>query len=178
MMHAIKTVSGRDFVFAQPEMHDYLLSDIAHGLSHLCRFNGHTRVFYSVAQHSVLVAEQLPKEHRLAGLLHDASEAYLGDVTTPLKLLMPGYREVEDRTMRAIFSCYGLPYPMPDCVKAADLVMLVTEKRDLVNDQSPWDCEKHAAPLPQKIVPMTSAQAAAAFKAAYHKYAALQVGPR
>lgn len=173
MMNAIKTNSGRDFVFGDPESHDYQVVDIAHGLSHLCRFNGQVRNFYSVAQHSVLVAEQLPKEMRLAGLMHDASEAYLGDVTTPLKLLMPLYQELEERTMKAIFKKFNITYPLPQAVKRADLVLLVTEKRDLVNDQQPWECEKHAEALTERIKPWTSAESAAAFKAAYHKYAAL-----
>lgn len=82
------THSGRKMDLAAPASHAVHTSDISHALGNLCRFGGHTRSFYSVAQHSVLVATLLPDELKLAGLLHDAAEAYLGDVIQPLKLLL------------------------------------------------------------------------------------------
>jgi len=84
---AVSTKSGRRVALLNPSPSQIVIGDIAHGLAHQCRFNGQTSKFYSVAQHSVLVASILPRELRLAGLLHDASETYLGDVVQPLKEL-------------------------------------------------------------------------------------------
>jgi len=86
---AVSTKSGRRVALLNPSPSQIVIGDIAHGLAHQCRFNGQTSKFYSVAQHSVLVASILPRELRLAGLLHDASETYLGDVVQPLKELLP-----------------------------------------------------------------------------------------
>ncbi|MEM4379972.1 MAG: hypothetical protein QXL01_04720, partial [Thermoplasmatales archaeon] len=82
----IETYSGKKFDYlAQSELD---IEDIAHALSNLCRFNGHTRVFYSVAEHSVNVSSMVPPELKIAALLHDAAEAYIGDVPSPLKQLI------------------------------------------------------------------------------------------
>lgn len=83
------------------------IEDIAHALARICRFNGHLRYHYSVAEHSVNVAEELKlrgasKELRLFGLLHDASEAYIADIPKPLKDWMPEYLEIEKDLQRKI----------------------------------------------------------------------------
>jgi hypothetical protein len=106
--------------------------EIAHSLSMLCRFNGHAREFYSVAQHSVLVALQLPPELRLCGLLHDATEAYCGDMIRPLKRSLPAYQEMEEAIWRVIAERFNLPAKIPQEVKQADTRMLQTERRDLL----------------------------------------------
>lgn len=94
-MPAISTKSGRRLYVQNPTIAQIDIEDIAHGLAHQCRFNGQTSNFYSVAQHSVIVASILPPELKLAGLLHDASGAYLGDIVQPLKELLPDYLEFE-----------------------------------------------------------------------------------
>ncbi len=116
-----------------PVARDIDIRVIEHALSNLCRFNGHTRDFYSVAQHSVLVSQQVPPEHALCGLLHDASEAYLGDVIRPIKYVeaMKIYRQTEEVWQRVIFERFGLDPIMPDSVKLADNRLLITEFRDL-----------------------------------------------
>lgn len=130
----IETQSGELIDFVWPHRNRYLIEDIAHGLSHVCRFAGHTGRFYSVAQHSVLVSHVDPENLPLWKLMHDASEAYMGDMPTPLKKMMPEYRKLEDTVMDAIADSYGLPrgFQKNINVKAADKTLLYSEKRDLL----------------------------------------------
>lgn len=101
------------------------IESIASALSHINRFNGHVGA-YSVAQHCTLVALELPRELRLPGLLHDASEAYLGDVTSPLKAMLPGYVALEDMYHDIIDEHFGVDTRNP-AIKVVDLRMLLTE---------------------------------------------------
>ena len=127
MKGVIRTRSGAYVNVFDPDPASLLISDIAHGLSHVCRFGGHTPRFYSVAQHSILVARRLPPELRLEGLLHDASEAYLGDMPTPIKDGMPEYRIAEDRMQRALAEKFGVGYPFHALVHEADAAQLRAE---------------------------------------------------
>lgn len=103
--------------------------DVAHALSRICRFGGHTAGFLSVAEHSVAVSHAVPVELALTALLHDASEAYLGDMVRPLKKLpaMAPFREAEERAHAAIARAFGTVYPHPDAIKQADDERLVAE---------------------------------------------------
>lgn len=160
----LQTASGRAvplFAFTPAHVH---APDIAHALAHLCRFNGHTRAFYSVAEHSIRVAHTLWLAHdedpRLAlyGLLHDASEAYLGDVVTPLKRrLGEAYAALERDVQNAIYQAFGLDPVTPGAVHHADQVLLVTEARDLLTGAWPevWPRYRHVRPLGARIVPYT-----------------------
>lgn len=128
----IQTFSGKKFYPLNPLPQEICIEDIAHGLANTCRFAGQCNVNYSVAQHSLLVSHRVPPEHALWGLLHDASEAYHGDLARPIKNHLPGYRQMQDRLMAAIAQRFGLTLPMPPEVKIADNRMLVTERRDLM----------------------------------------------
>src|SRR3954465_12827051 len=88
---------------------DIDIEDVAHSLSQICRFAGHTRTHYSVAQHSVLLSllDDLPWHLQKAALLHDASEAYMGDVPRPIKQILSGYKEVEDKIQSVIGVHFG-----------------------------------------------------------------------
>lgn len=154
----IQLVSGKYLSLERPEESDFTIEDIAHGLSNCCRFAGHVREFYSVAQHSILVAMFVPEKHRLAGLLHDAAEAFVGDVARPLKELLPDYRAVERRVQSAVLARFGIG-AIPDVVKAADLVLLATERRDLMPPGGEWECLRGVSPLPRRIVPLAPAVA-------------------
>ena len=116
----ITTASGRDVNPLDLQPDDIDIHDIAHSLSLTCRFNGHCRVFYSVAEHSVLVSRLCPPEFALEALLHDASEAYLGDVPKPLKRQWPEYQEAENRAQRLITRCFNLPEKQSEAVHKAD----------------------------------------------------------
>lgn len=136
----IKTFSGQRWSLLSPKPGLVRIEDIAHSLGNLCRFNGHTARFYSVAQHAVLVALEVMRRTRedaelaLWALHHDDEEAYLGDVVRPLKRLdvMAPVREAGVSTQRAICEHLGLPPVEPDIVAAVDKDLLRTEQRDLM----------------------------------------------
>lgn len=149
----IQTYTGRAFHPFDPKPSEVCIEDIAHALANTCRFNGHTREFYSVAQHSVLVSSVVPREHALAGLLHDAAEAYVGDIVRPIKRLFPAFAEVEATVHAAIAKHFGISAEIPTCVHEADNRVLMTEKRDLlVAGLKQWN--ETAAPLVQRIHPI------------------------
>ena len=138
---AIVTYSGRVIEPLNPDPAQIDIEDIAHALANQCRFTGHTREFYSVAQHSVLVSYECAPEDALWGLLHDASEAYLADIARPVKKFTDWgevYFVAEEILMAAVEKRFDLEYPseqyfiMPQSVKAADDVLLRTEMRDLM----------------------------------------------
>lgn len=128
------TRSGQWVNLLAPEASSIAAEDIAHGLACVCRFSGQTRAFYSVAQHSLMVASLVPAPVRLRALLHDATEAYLQDLPTPIKAMLPGYAEIESRLWGAIAERFGLPAhdPVADVlIKHADRIALHAEMRDL-----------------------------------------------
>lgn len=107
-MSYITTVTGKHFDPIEPDKSLIDLYDIAHALSLLCRGNGHTKIFYSVAQHCISCALEaqekgLSREIILGCLLHDASEAYLSDVTRPVKKDLPYYLEVEEKLQNVLW---------------------------------------------------------------------------
>lgn len=129
----ILTIHGTYFDFEQPQRSEIDVEMIAHALSNLCRFTGHSRHFYSVAQHAVLVSWLTPPKFAYQGLHHDDAEAFVGDMASPLKKMLPGYKEVEQRVEAEVFRRMGLPAKLAPDVKRADLIALRTEQRDLMN---------------------------------------------
>lgn len=144
--------SGEYFDFTKPEESAFRISDIAHALGNLCRFNGHVTEFYSVAEHSYHCSFLVPKEHAMAALLHDAAEAYLGDVSRPLKHLLPEYKVIEERVEVALAAYFGLQYPWSEEVKAADTLMLRHEQHTLRKNRDQWHGVPDAAPLDRDLV--------------------------
>lgn len=180
----IQTYTGKSFYLDEtmkPEQ--FCVEDVAHALSMLCRFNGHVREFYSVAQHSVIVASvvvarclkdktelDITRMLALAALFHDATEAYIGDVVRPLKRMtvMEPYRQLEialETVMAQAFDIeeWALMHPW---IKAADNSVLATEVRDLLSTPD----QKHelrVEPHPWVIVPSSQRYAEAKFLEAY-----------
>jgi hypothetical protein len=141
----IQTATGRAFWPIDPRPEDVCIEDIAHALSMLCRFGGHCLRFYSVAEHSVLLSRHVAPEHKLWALLHDASEAYLVDVPRPLKPFLTGYREAEDKIMRAVCLHFGLPLDVPPQIKADDTSLLMDEARQNMSvPELVWDLKAPA----------------------------------
>lgn len=106
------------------------IEDIAHALSMSCRFNGHLEKFLSVAEHSVVIASMATPENALAGLLHDAAEAYITDVPKPIKVKLDNINELDESLTKAIFKKFGVEYPIPDEIKWLDKQVCFSEALD------------------------------------------------
>ena len=138
-MTFIQTYTGKKLDLKNPHPEQIDIIDIAHGLSQICRFAGQSSFFYSVAQHSIYVSRKLktPKE-KLLGLLHDATEAYIGDIPTPVKSLCPDYKAVEGRLWRVIAKKFDIPEKMPKHIKMIDMRVLSTERAEVFANRISW----------------------------------------
>lgn len=168
------TNSGKRIDLFNPDPNNFTLEDIAMGLSRVARFNGQTKVRYSVAEHSINVASLVPPKYRLQALLHDAAEAYICDVPSPLKkLLGPTYSSIEERIASAIGERFGIDLVnLPACVKQADHIMLITEHHLLQEKPCDWLWDAHSVRLTRIPWRAYSADGAAAmFKAKVLEYA-------
>ena len=146
----IVTCSGKKIDFLEPDPDQIDILDIAHALSVMPRFTGHTLLHYTVAQHSYEVSRQCSPENQLVGFAHDFTEAYIGDISKPLKSVIGNViEEIEHRLWQAIAARFGLPTQIPDEVKEVDARMLFTEKRDFLTKRGPkWGWEKEPYPEP------------------------------
>lgn len=158
----IQTYSGDKHSLLDPRAEDIHLVDIAHALSLCNRFGGHTLAPYSVAQHSIYTVQMLeimaPKNYllHLHGLLHDASEAYLGDIVRPLKHTMKEYLELEQKTQWVILRALGVP----DISTKDELEVKIADNRVLLAERSAflsvsahaWDIRGIPAPLDIKAM--------------------------
>jgi hypothetical protein len=166
----IQTAHGRQFWPIDPRPNEVHLDDIAHALSMLCRFGGHCLRFYSVAEHSVLMARAAPPEYRRWALLHDASEAYLVDVPRPIKPFLLGYDESEERIMRAVAVRFNLHLGLPDVVKYLDRAILMDEQlQNMAPAPVPWSTD--TAPLGVTLQFWTPEQARDEFLSTFNELA-------
>jgi 5'-deoxynucleotidase YfbR-like HD superfamily hydrolase len=161
------TASGVRAYPTQPEATEVRIRDIAHALGRICRFGGHVAcAHYSVAQHSVIVSRNVPRQHALAGLLHDAAEAYIGDMIKPLKQFVSVDCEpiaaLEWRWHKRIADAFGLPHIQDPSIKRADVRALWTERRDVM---APSVDDPRA--YPERIIPLPSLRATSLFLARY-----------
>ena len=154
---SILTRSGRYFDFLNPDPDTIDIKDIAWALSLTGRFSGHTKGFYSVAQHSVLASYQTPELFAFEALMHDAAEAYCGDMSSPLKSICKDYQVIEDKVYKVIAKKFKLPESMSPEVHNADMVMLATERRDLLPYTTYlWSSIKGITPIRDRITILPS----------------------
>lgn len=144
-MSIITTISGIEFDLSNPTPDMITIEDVSHALSHQCRFNGHfTGEFYSVARHSVGVSYLVDDfELQLAALLHDAAEAYIGDIVTPLKSLLTEIHGIERSILRAVAVKFGFDPRLFDRmeIRRADLQMLYAERQFMIpHNKTHWAC--------------------------------------
>ena len=131
----IETFTGKQFWPLSPIWEDVDIVDIAHALSNKCRYTGHTREFYSVAQHSVLVSGHAPTKVRLQALLHDAAEAYLPDIAFPLRGAFDNFAAAEELVHKAVAKRFNIPFPWADDIKDIDRRITRDEAAELMKSQ-------------------------------------------
>lgn len=164
----MQTFTGRAFWPVDPRADELDIEDIAHALSMMCRYAGHCLRFYSVAEHSVLMARAVPRQDALWALLHDATEAYVVDVPRPLKPYLPGYKQAEAAVLAAVAVRFGLRLPMPEAVKDADNRILHDEsQQNMAAPPRPWTLPD-APPLGVELQFWPPERAEAEFLATFH----------
>ena len=170
-MSWIQTYTGKVFEPQNPTPESIDIEDIAHALGMICRFNGHVQRFYSVAEHCVVMSNQVSEVAALPALLHDAAEAYVSDLALPIKPMVDGYDEMEMRIREVIEEKYRANMHWAACshytqeeVKKADRRMLTTEMQQLMsNCEREWESTKHFDPYPITLRCLSPTEAKRAF---------------
>jgi hypothetical protein len=166
----MQLASGRAFYPLDPRPEEIFIEDIAAALSKLCRYGGHCHTFYSVAEHSVLIAEKAPPGMKLAALLHDATEGYVSDVIRPIKPYLTNYVEIEADLAEAIGTRFGVKlHPLPDEIKRLDNAILADE-RDQAMMTPPRDWRLSEPALGVDLQFWTPTKAEYEFRAAFCRY--------
>ncbi|AUW47196.1 hypothetical protein [Rhizobium leguminosarum] len=148
---SIMLASGSWFDLLDPWASEFTIADIAQGLSNICRYAGQCRDFYSVAEHSLHVSETA-EQFKLEALLHDAAEAFIGDITRPLKQLLPEYKTIEANVEAAIFHRFGMDEKAKPYIKSADLRVLAAEQAQLMPAGTDfWAAQSNIHPAPVKV---------------------------
>ena len=170
----LQTVSGRRVNPFDPDPSQLDPADIARALANVCRFGGHSRAFYSVAQHSVIVSELVEQrggdaEDVFAALMHDATEAYLGDMPHPIKHRSPlgaAFKAAEDHLEAVIRERFGIKADVPE-IKRADRALLATERRAFSAEGWHWPELDGVEPLDLELTAWSPDEAARAFAARF-----------
>lgn len=159
----ILTYSGIKFVLRDSSIDGFNLEDIAHSLSMQCRYTGHTRLFYSVAEHCVLMSRYVEDpDCKIVALFHDAVEAYVGDLVTPLKQCLPEYRVIETGVEQRLYAWlgYSVPSRIRKLVKMLDTRIMLRERNLLLSDScEPWIEDQVVTPLDTDIMCWSPARA-------------------
>jgi uncharacterized protein len=179
----LQTVSGRWVNPFDPDPEQLDAGDIARALANQCRFGGHSRVFYSVAQHSVIVSELVEQrggdaEDVFAALMHDASEAYLGDMPHPIKHRSPlgaAFKAAEDHLEAALRERFRIKADVPE-IKRADRALLAPERRAFSAEDWHWPELEGVEPLELELTALAPEAAARAFAERYAELDARRSG--
>ena len=168
----IQTYSGKRFYYFNPteDMIDEI--DFFVALPKLCRFNGQSHFFYSVAEHSIRCTKLVKPENRLYALLHDSPEVYCADLCTPIKIFLPQYQKIENKILKVISQKYNFDIGerAHEDVNKADKIMLATEARDLFPHlKLNWCNSKKYKPLKEKIKPRGMDEVRKEFKKLFYE---------
>lgn len=147
----VATVSGQRLYLLAPEASQINIDDIVHGLAYQPCYSGQTSHFYSLAQHSLLVASLVPAGQRLAALLHDAVCAYLGNLAQSMRPLLPGFSLIEARVKAAISERFAVSGLDTTLIQRAHQIAQSTEQRDLLPHEFELRRPGGAAPVPRRI---------------------------
>lgn len=135
----LRTYTGKKVDVFDPDPESICIEDIAHALSNLCRFAGHVKYFYSVAEHSLITAMLAPPELRKQALLHDATEAYMIDLPRPIKREIKQYCDIEDNLAAVIAKKFGIEYPLHKQIDKIDKAVCQSEFRHLLLGEKIWN---------------------------------------
>lgn len=161
--------SGKRFDLLDPASSDFDIEDIAHGLAHVCRYAGQCQMFYSVAEHSLLVSETV-EQFALEALMHDAAEAFIGDITRPLKQLLPEYKAIESLIEQVISQRFGLQGEAKAVIKEADLRVLAAEQHQVMaKGCADWADEAGIVPAEITVRGLTPSAAKHQFLSRFHQ---------
>lgn len=146
-MSWLPTFGGIRFHFSE-DRNVITITDIARSLSMQCRYNGHVIRFYSVAEHCVLLSRAVAPKNARWALLHDAAEAYLGDMVHPLRQQLPEFGRIDERITAQIYRRFGLATATPEQVKSYDR-RIVLDEADVLTwwDPSEWPPLRGYKPL-------------------------------
>lgn len=161
-----QTYTGRYIDALNPRCEDIVLEDIAHHLSLQCRFNGACSEFYSVAEHCFIASSIATDSLSAAALLHDAAEAYIGDMISPLKFLLPKFKEIEDGLQNVIYERFNIQLTEQDKkeLKKIDLTLLATERHVLmVQDGVEWESLADSSLMVHDLIYKLDSEAAKSF---------------
>ncbi|MBS1186707.1 MAG: putative phage hydrolase [Burkholderiaceae bacterium] len=153
------TGTGREVDYLNPQPHQFDVADIARGMANTARFSGQSQMYYSVAQHCVLMSRLVSAEHALEALLWGAAKAYCGDLTAGLKFLLPDYTEIVRGMDTAIRERFGLPRTQSGLVEIANKMVLAAAYRDLMPQGTSFPLPDDIKPLSMKVHAVHSVRA-------------------
>ena len=163
----IQTYTGKKIFPLIPNKDEIDIIDIANSLGKICRYNGHTLKFYSVAEHSVYISQNVSKKNAMWGLMHDAAEAYLGDIPSPIKRHLNDFKQYEENLLKCIADKFNLYWPIPKEVKEIDRLILHDESNQIMESKPQSWSQITSLPLGIKIFGLDWQQAIELFLVRY-----------